>query len=131
MRSLSLDGLERDGGDRAPLGVVGVAETLAVVHEEVVDDRGQIGEVGGLGDGETGALAGADQGLGADLLLAPREVVVDRPERRIGLGHNLFDPRGRIPLTTEQADGRVQDAVAGVAGVGSGGHDEKSSTESM
>ena len=86
---------------------------------------GRSGSVGGLGDGETGALTGADQGLGADLLLAPREVVVDRPERRIGLGDNLFDPGGRIPLATEQADGRVEDAVAGLAGVDGRGHEKR------
>ena len=110
-------GLERDGGDRTAALVVGVAEALGVDHEVAVDRGREVGGVARPLDGAADALAGTGQRLDADLLLAAGEVVVHGPERGIALGDNLFDPGGRIPLTTHQPDGGVEDPVAGVAGV--------------
>ena len=76
---MSLDGLERDGGDRAAALVVGVAQALGVVHEVLVDRGREVGGVAGPLEGLADPLAGAGERLDPDLLLAAREVVVHGP----------------------------------------------------
>jgi hypothetical protein len=50
--------------------------------------------------------------LGAELLLAAGEVVIQRSERCLGLGHDLLGPGGRVALTAHQLGAGVDDPLA-------------------
>ena len=106
--------LERDGLDRACVGVVGLAQRLGGAEEEVAGRGHHVG--GGVEDRLEQLLVHlprAADDLLAQLRLAVREVVVDGAERRVRLGHDLLQAGARVSVALKQLGGRLHDPVLG------------------
>ena len=107
--------LERDGGDRAGVLVVGRLEGFAGAGEDgahrVLGRPARLVVDGGDQRLEEGARF-ADH-LVAEFGLAAGEVVVERAEGGVGLGDHLFEPGAVVALAAEELGGGEEDPVAG------------------
>ena len=104
--------LQRDGRDRAGVGVVAFAQRHGGGGEEVA--RRRHGVLAGLEEGveqlAVDAARPADDLL-AELLLAAREEVVERAERRARLGDDLLHAGAREALPAKQLGAVLDDPL--------------------
>src|SRR4029077_14671035 len=113
--------LERDGGDRAGVLVVGRLEGFAGAGEDGAHRvLGRCLLVVDSGDQRLEEGARLADHLAAEVGLAAGEVVVERAKGRVGLGDHLLEAGAVVALPTEVLGGGEEDAVAG-GGLGGGG----------
>ena len=106
--------LEGDGGDRTGVGVVRRHQVVGGAGEEGAHPAHQIRRLLQHGREEFGVFgAGPADGLGAELLLAAREEVVDRPERSPCGGDDRLDPGRFVALMTHQMGTGIDDPLSG------------------
>ena len=102
--------LERHGGDRARVGVVGLDQVLGGAGEEDPHAGDHVGRgVEHRRDQLRVQRARGPDRLGAELLLAAGEEVVQRAERRLRLGDDLLDAGGGVALAAEQLRAGLDD----------------------
>ena len=95
----------------------GPALALVVVRPAGADDRAALAAMVERASDDT--LWRRFHGAGSrvverELDLAPGEVKVHRPARRLGLGHDLVEPGRRVALRAQEAAGRADETITRV-----------------